>query len=376
MEPIALSSASLAMAQPAGVRLSASIDRQLFLDYLHDLQLDDCTNIAGDNGTLCFTLRDELRQQWTPQYDTTNLWHALQHNNAVNRRDLEREIVVAMLVAPFPFDYPSYQEFAVAVRIRANIVDAARRTQLNFHTEAVNRPSDCWIYSEESGFTILPGHSLITALQKATQPDASGRLYSFSCYRATEYVILLGIAQELALTNPDLLAQLQAQWETRAIMSGSFHDTFLYEYGSLDQPLPARYYVPGDRLWFRNPDERSSDIAGYEGSWVIYLGGGLFSNFWKPAKPYTLAEKCIEIFHWRDGAVPGDDGELCMDEARVEAHIQRSRSEPAESSLILQRMLRLRDPQGVYAEGGCLDASREYPRHVCPGTADISLPLA
>ena len=37
-------------------------------------------------------------------------------------------------------------------------------------------------------------------------------------------------------------------------------------------------------------------------------------------------------------------------------------------------MLRLRDPKGVYQEGGCIDTSREYPRCVHPGTADIRLP--
>ena len=33
--------------------------------------------------------------------------------------------------------------------------------------------------------------------------------------------------------------------------------------------------------------------------------------------------------------------------------------------------LRLFDPAGVYADGGCIDISREYPRWVCPGTTDL-----
>jgi len=378
MEQLALSAAHLATSQATGIRLRGDADanRRHVLAYLQDLELDDCTNATIEGDTLRFGLHDVLKAQWTPRHDTTHLSHTLHLESASRRRDLEREIVLAMLAAPVAFDYPNHLEFAAAVRIRANIVEAARHTQLAFHTHAVNRPEDCWTYSEERGFTILPGKPLIASLQKATQPDASGRLYSFSCYRATEYVLLLGIAQELAITNPALLAQLQTQWETRAIMSGSFHDVFLDEYGSLEQPLPAGYYVPGDRLWFRNPDERSSDIAGYEGSWVIYLGGGLFSNFWKPAKPYTLAGKCIEVFHWRDGAMVGEDGELRMDEARVEALIERTQNDPVKSARILQQMLKLRDPQGVYGDGGCIDASRECPRHVCPGTANIVLPLA
>jgi hypothetical protein len=41
---------------------------------------------------------------------------------------------------------------------------------------------------------------------------------------------------------------------------------------------------------------------------------------------------------------------------------------------VLARMVRLRDPKGVYEEGGCIDTTREYPRCVRPGTADIVLP--
>ena len=162
------------------------------------------------------------------------------------------------------------------------------------------------------------------------------------------------------------VSELQVRSEHDAIRSGLFHEVFLVEYGSMEAPLPARYYVPGDRLWFRNPDERSSDALGYEGSWVIYMGGGLFSNFWKHEQPYTLEDKCIEIFHWRDGAYQDERQEWQMDEARVEACVAATQADAAARTRVLQRMMRLRDPQGVYADGGCLDASREQPKSVWP----------
>jgi hypothetical protein len=43
--------------------------------------------------------------------------------------------------------------------------------------------------------------------------------------------------------------------------------TLLREHGTVESPLPARWFVPGDRVWFRNPDERSADAEGFEGSW-------------------------------------------------------------------------------------------------------------
>jgi len=362
--------------RPAGILLRGdpASARHDFLARLRALHLEDCVEVAEEEAGCRFRLRDERADAWVPQGDTTQLSRTLHLDIERNDEDLEREILIAMLAAPIVFDYPDYVELAAAVRIRRNIAQAARRTQLAFDTEEVNRPTDCWTYSEERGFTILPGKPLIDALRKATQPDASNTLYAFSCYRATEYVILLGIAEELAVTHPALLQQLQRQWETRAIMSGRFHDVFLREYGSLEQPLPDAYYVPGERLWFRNPDERSSDIAGYEGSWVIYLGGGLFANFWKRNQPYTLTGKCVEVFHWRHGAHIDASGALVMDEAVVEARTRETLGDAEETARILQRMRRMRDPQGVYAEGGCIDASREYPRCVCPGTADMVLP--
>ena len=138
-------------------------------------------------------------------------------------------------------------------------------------------------------------------------------------------------------------------------------------------PLPAHYQVPGDRLWFRNPDDASSDVTGYEGSWVFYLGGGLYSNFWKPEQPYTLTSKCVEIYHWRHGTWRDAQGELQMDEARVDELVQGTMADADAVANILSLMMRVQDPKGVYAQGGCIDASREYPRRVCAATADLAL---
>ena len=359
----------------AGIRFTGAVEatRRRVLAWLEDMALQNYVQYREEENSFAISILGTLAEDWTPFFDTTRLCHHLDLNIG-NVEDIEREIVLAMLAAPRAFKFPSLEEFAAAVRIRRNIVVAARKTQLAFDTNAVERPTDFWTYSEDRGFTILPGKPLIAALQKATQPDASGKLYSFSCYRATEYVTLLGIAQELENTNPSLLERLQVHWETRAIMSGRFHEAFLYEYGSIDAPLPAGYYVPGDRLWFRNPHAGSSDIEGYEGSWVFYLGGGWFSNFWKRDQPYTLTTKAVEIFHWRHGARPGCDGQRRMDESVVDACVGESLRDPIKLRRILERMLQLRDPQGVYGNGGCIDASREFPRWVCPATTDIVLP--
>ena len=287
---------------------------------------------------------------------------------------VEREIAVALLGSPHLFSFANLSALQSHIRVRRNMVLAARKTALAFKTVAAERPEADWRYQEGPGFILNPGRPLIDALVAATQPEATGKLYDFSCYRATEYVILLGIAQELATHHPALLADLQQLNERHAVRSGQFHDVYLIEYGSMAAPLPSRFYVPGDRLWFRNPDERSSDIEGYEGSWVIYMGGGLFSNFWQRDRPFTLESKAIEIFHWRHGAMVDSQGQLFMDESVVEQQVAQTERDPQARQQVLERMVRMRDPQGVYAEGGCIDATREHPRSVSPDDCQLVLP--
>ncbi|MGB3289431.1 MAG: hypothetical protein WBA83_09165 [Burkholderiaceae bacterium] len=370
--------------QSPGILLHAETDAvlepslQAFLAELADLGLAEHVDVArhtGDDGAWAqFRLGARTAAQWAPDHDTLGLCDRLKLDTYGNPDDLGREILIALLLSPVPFVFPDYAELVSALRVRKNIVQAARMTALAFDTEHAERPQEYWTYSEERGFTVKDGSRLIEALQKTTQPDRSHKLYSFSCYRATEYVILLAIAQELAVSNPDLLDKLQRQWEARAIMSGQFHDVFLREFGSMSEPLPPKYYIPGDRLWFRNPDEHSSNVEGYEGSWVFYLGNGLFTNFWKRDQPFTMTTKCVELFHWRNATYQDEAGKLQVNDDIVDERVAQSLRDPAEVAQILESMLRLRDPGGVYRDGGCVDTSRECVRLLRPGTSEIALP--
>ena len=323
-----------------------------------------------------YRLEAAQARRWVPAFDTLGLIGRWSSGLADEDQALTAEILLSLLASPIEIVFPSYEELASALRMRAFISKAAGRTSMDFHTQRVDRPEAYWTYDEDRGFLLRPGCDLIEALVQATQPEQSGRQYAFSCYRATEYVMLLGIAQEARLAHPALLDALQRQWRQRPIASGRFHDVFLHEWGTNEQPLPMTWYVPGDRVWFRNPDSASSDVSGYEGSWVIYLGQGRFANFWKPGLPYDLASKAVEIHHWRHATFVDAQGELQMDEREVERRAALTLSDPEATREVLARMLRYKDPRGVYAEGGCMDTTRESPRWVRPGTCDIALPDA
>lgn len=347
-------------------------------DLLTKLQLAqwvDIKTISENNtyGLLCVLKRHTVHER-LPQFNTLSLRQQFQLNERSESEALTCEVMLAMLASPCLLTFPSYEEFLSAQSMRHTIAQSARKTSMAFKTDMVDRPSQYWSYSEDTGFTLNPGSSLIEALRVTTQPDISGRLYGFSCYRATEYVILLAIAQEAQKKHPELLCALEAQWQRKAVMSGKFHEVFLHEHGSNNNPLPMCWFVPGDRVWFRNPDDASSDVPGYEGSWVIYLGNGFFANFWQPDHPYDLTTKCLEIYHWRHGVFTDDQNTLRMDEAKVEQLVMMSKQDPQDTRVICEHMMRLRDPQGVYADGGCMDNTRESPRWVLPCTIDITLP--
>ncbi|MFO1439612.1 MAG: hypothetical protein U1F81_14925 [Verrucomicrobiaceae bacterium] len=308
---------------------------------------------------------------WMPGFDTLQLAQTLKLDVQHSDDDLLREIWLCLLHSPVLVTYPSAAELLSSVRIRRNISRHAVKTRLNFNTTAIERPEDCWTYSEDTGFILKPGCDLIESLIKASQPPPGGIAYSFSCYRASEYVVLLGLAQEAREVHPALYARLQKQWHTHAVASRRFHDVFMEELGTVEQPLPIHYYVPGDRVWFRNPDTLSDEVEGFEGSWVVYLGGGLFANFWKRDRPFDVLGKCLEIYHWRHGTYRDAKGELLMDENVVERLVAETRADPKACAEIFERMHRMRDPLDVYAGGGCMDATREYPKFILPPHSEM-----
>ena len=336
---------------------------------LRTLGLGGDVEIAlGDQG-LAARLRPAAAGRWAPGFDTTALRRQLAAGDA---DDAERETLAALLLAPGVIAFPDLGEFESALRIRLATVAAARATALAFDCEE-SRPERCWVRTDDGTFALRPGCCLISAIREATQPGPQAAPFAFGCYRATEYVLMLAIAQEAEHTHAALLEQLRRRFERRPIQSREFHDALLREYGTTESPLPSRWFVPGDRVWFRNPDERSSDVEGYEGSWVIYKGNGLFSNFWQRGRPFTLTRKCVEIYHWRHAVVAGADGRSRIDEDAVERRVADTLRDEAATRAIVERMQRLRDPRGVYADGGCFDRTRESARWVRPGTCDITL---
>ena len=323
-------------------------------------------------GSVTLRLSPSCADWLAPDGDTLGLAQRVGLDGVRRARDLELEIVLAMLLAPAPLRFATAAELASALRVRAEIVHAARETRLDFETKTAERPAE-FVYDEERGFLLRPGCSLIEALELATQPRLAGRRYSFSCWRATEYVLLLAVTREARAQHPELAARLARQAERRALKGAAFDRVFLEPHGSTTAPLPTRYYVPGDRTWFRNPDPVSSAVAGFEGSYTFYLGAGGFADFWRDDRVESFAGKCLTLFYWRMAVVRDAAGEPRVDEGRVGALVERALANPPEARRVLTLMERVQDaPQRFF--GGCIDPTRDHVRTLTPGACEVHLP--
>ena len=321
--------------------------------------LVDCSMSTGGDGRYLHLRASHRLLALCPDFDTSTITTILHTRQPDRDRALISEIILAMALSPDVVYFGSEQELKSNLRMRCTVVQVASRTELNFDTSSITRPQAYWIYTKENGFLLRQGVSLADGLERALCPDVSGFTYAFSCQRASEYLILYAVVCELQKVNKTGLNDVEQQWRKRALTGDDFLFRFLGERGTRENPMPMRYYIPGDRIWFKNPDDHSSDLEGFEGSWVIYLGGGRFCNLWDRHRPYTLEEKCLEIFYWSKSTAVNDSGVLFMNEDLVKEQVNKALNDPALSRSILEKMMVYRDPTGVYAEGGCIDLSRD-----------------
>jgi len=320
--------------------------------------LDYVVYIAEDASWLRLSANDRLKALCS-NFDTAPIQAFLCEGSPDRDSQTIAEIILAMALSPQTISFKTTREFKSALRMRRNAVDVASRTELSFDTSSITRPQAYWVYTKENGFLLRQGVSLAEGLERALCPDVSGYTYAFSCQRASEYLMLYAVVHELSRVNKAGLHEVEEQWRKRALTGDDFLFRFLEERGSRENPMPMRYYIPGDRIWFKNPDDHSSDIEGFEGSWVIYLGGGKFCNLWDRHQPYMLEEKCLEIYYWSQSVEVNSAGIAWMNEALVKERVKEALSNSTIMNPILEKMMVYRDPAGVYADGGCIDLSRD-----------------
>jgi hypothetical protein len=349
---------------------------KIFLKNIHQKilkKLENYNNIIFINKIndslpfISYKMNDEFLKLYSPNYDTLRLNKRLELDP---EKDLEKEIIYSMLLSPEPFIYPSYEEFESAVNIRINIVKNSKNAFLKFNCTENNRPKKYWKLNKNKEWILKKDKSLIDAIRKTIIQNNSNP-YSFSCYRATEYIILLSLIEELYKINKPLYDKIENIFRIKTIKSGKFHEIFLDDHGNDNNPLPIFYFIPGDRVWFKNPDYKSSDILGYEGSWMIYLGNNKFKNFWQKENDFSLEDKLIEVYTYSICTYKDKNGNLQINDEMTYQKLEEIKKDKERYNKILSKYMRYRDPIRVYKNGGSIDRTSEKIKLVHPSTSNI-----
>lgn len=139
------------------------------------------------------------------------------------------------------------------------------------------------------------------------------RKYSIGCLAAARLLMLQGILDyyNRVSPNPEMLSFILEK-----IKKGGFK---LYDIDPdrhnpkgklliIEEKIPAKNIIPGDWLYFKNPDKISREKFGYEGSNVIYLGNNKFVDFYNSNNHgYTIEEKFHSVYQWRNGVFDKED---------------------------------------------------------------------
>jgi hypothetical protein len=168
-----------------------------------------------------------------------------------------------------------------------------------------------------------------------------------------------------------LYDKIENIYRIKTIKSKKFHEIFLDDHGNDNKPLPILYFIPGDRVYFKNPDDKSSNILGYEGSWMIYLGNNKFKNFWQKENDFSLEDKLIESYTYSICTYIDKNGNLQMDDGMTYKKLEEIKKDKEKYNKILSRYMHYRDPYKVYKNGGSIDRTSEKVKLVHPNTSNI-----
>ncbi len=340
------------------------------LNIVNLVDINDTYNIINYQRQYNISLKKNIFDILMPNYNSFRIIKNMNKLNfTINEDVLNIEILLSLLGSPFHFVYDSLDDVLSEISIRRNICYYASKTHVSINTNddiSIKRPHE-YFKNKDNDIILLNNKSLIDGIIYSLLPSVSNNIYDFSCYRVCEYIVLVSILLELKKQNKDyIITKIEDIYRKKPIKSKSFHDIFMTEYGSNTFPLPKLFYIPGERIWFKNVDDKSSDIVGFEGKWTIYLGNGFFGDFWKTSgdinNQFTFEDVLIEIYNWRFCVKYNENKELYMDENEVNYRNKLCKENQEEKKRIIGLM---NNYYGNYFfESGCVDKTREKPKNI------------
>lgn len=266
---------------------------------------------AGDTNTLDFTRRPEywVHEQPVDLYDRR---HAVRKISTVSLKEILLALLQHGRLTAFAGASCSVASLVEHMRLRQNVVAWVEQTAWNWPDGG---PS-VWNSAYWGAAGVKDRRKLFDAFEDVFVNQGK---YAFGCYAAIKLAYAFGTmdfyrrVQKDAATFARIRHRLAAgdsplddiepyaMWSferdfdpARAATPGKLMQ--------LQQGVSGMNFVPGDWVYFYNDDRGSNRKTGYEGSNGVYLGRGLFSDFYNDAEHhYTYEQKLDEVYQWRHG---------------------------------------------------------------------------
>lgn len=172
---------------------------------------------------------------------------------------LKRSILEHMAASPIPYRYPSLSVVRFEMKLRSHIVEAAKKLNESGADFATFEESRCnpryWILTEKGGFRLRENAEPAEAMEDIFK---NGRSYGFECATAIVIVYYKAIIDSIG----------------RQKFNRLFSSILLYD-GVYDEDLGLKWYkteeyLPGDVLYFKNPDH-NPETPEWQGENVVLL---------------------------------------------------------------------------------------------------------
>jgi len=187
--------------------------------------------------------------------------------NKYKPSDIERAVITKMGSSKERYEYNSLNQLQFELKLRENIVIAARKLNQGDMSFTSFRKSICnldyWDRSEEGGFILKKGIAPSDAIRDISINSSK---YGTEC--ATAMVIVYYQAL-LSIFKDKLFNEIFPEIH---LMNWHYINSILEDIGYIEKRID---YFAGDRLYFNNPEVDPVNPE-WQGENVIDLGGGLY----------------------------------------------------------------------------------------------------
>ena len=302
-----------------------SIIQKQFEGYLRSLGVASHlyqTQVKG--GILNYRIKSDTNDtstlyiRWNPEYQIQNEVIRLPSTQGFRkvRTVSKKEIVLALMHPGRKTEFAGKACNLDALKDHVNVRQMIVAWAENLEWKFPDGQSASWNRAYWIAGTLRPDKPLLDAM---TDFFINQEQCSVGCYTATKIVIIQGVLDYYARIKKDpamveqIKKTLMRDGEVLVDIEPDAMWNFLRDTKQSSQSVVGKLltvqfdvapynFIPGDWVYFVNPDSETADLSGYEGSNSIYMGRGRFDDFYNDNNHhYLYTEKLKEVYNWRFG---------------------------------------------------------------------------